>query len=185
MSLIQDALKRKSEEAETVHLPGGIPSAPAEPSPDGKSPQRLVIVLIVLLMAGLIAALAGLSLYLIKPKPQAVAPAAQAIAPAAPVVSEPAPVPETSPVKVSEPEIVKEAAAEPAVQPEPAPENKPVWPELKLTGIAQADNQSLAVLNGKMLPVGRKLGDITLIEVNNKYIVVEYGGERRTLYINE
>lgn len=183
MSLIQDALKRKSEEAHTVLPSTATPTAPAAELPqDEKGPRFLVIVLIILLSAGLIAALLGLSLYLIKPKPKAaVVPAVQVTAPAV----KPVPVQEKPSVKAAEPKKVVKAPVEPVVQPKPVPKVKPVWPELKLTGIAQTDSQHLAVLNGKMLPVGRKLGDVTLVEVNNKYVVVEYRGERRTLYINE
>lgn len=177
MSLIQDALKRKSEEEVTAPMP---PTAvTARPPTDGKSPQLLLIGLIILLVAGLLAALVGLSLYLIKPK-EAVAAKTVITASATP---EPTAVPEV-PVQNIETALVA-TVVEPAKE-EPAPEIKPpaAWPELALTGIARGD-KSLAILNGKMLSAGRKLGDVTIIEVNDRNIVVEYCGERRTLYIDE
>jgi hypothetical protein len=176
MSLIQDALKRKSEEK--INAPDNPPIAITEPQADGKSPQLLLIGLIILLVAGLLAALVGLSIYLIKPK--------EAVATKAVItVSEPEPdaVPEV-PVQNIETALVS-TVVEPAKE-EPAPEIKPpaAWPELTLTGIARGD-KSLAILNGKMLSAGRKLGDVTIIEVNDRNIVVEYSGERRILYIDE
>lgn len=180
MSLIQDALKRKSEEPVAVPLPAETSAIPVEPPPEKKNPQTLVIILIILLTAGLIVALIGLSLYLIKPKSKPVATRTIInVSAQKPVV----PPEEPAPATVVEPAVVK--APEPVPPPEPVRDVKPVWPELRLTGIAQAGEQSLAVLNGKMLTVGRKLGDVTLVEVNDGSIVVEYGGERRTLYINE
>jgi len=183
MSLIQDALKRKLEEAgenPTALPPQETAAAPA----NEKRPQPLLIVLILLLLAGLITLLIGLSLYLIKPKQQAAAPAVQSPAPVeqpspvAPVVVIPAPVVPKKPAAV-------EAVVEPVAEDTPAPEAKPEWPELKLAGIAKMENQSLAILNGKMISAGRTLGEILVVEVNEKDIVVDYRGERRVLYINE
>jgi hypothetical protein len=179
MSLIQDALKRKLEEAgenPTALPPQETAAAPA----NEKRPQPLLIILILLLLAGLITLLIGLSLYLIKPKQPATAPAVLSPAPvaAAPVVVIPAPAAPKEPAAV-------EAVVEPVVEAAPTPEAKPEWPELKLAGIAKMENQSLAILNGKMISAGRTLGEILVVEVNEKDIVVEYRGERRVLYINE
>jgi hypothetical protein len=172
MSLIQDALKRKAEE--TVNTPA--PAAPAAgPAPSGKNQQLLLIALVVLLLGGVLAALVGLSLYLIKPKASLVGKPVATVSTPEPAVTPEAPV-----------QPVEPAEAKPEITPEkPVPEAKPVWPELTLTGIAQSGGQSLAVLNGKMIPAGRNVGDVTLVEVNDGHVVVEYCGERRTLYINE
>lgn len=183
MSLIQDALKRKLEEA--GENPTSLPPQETAAAPSNeKRPQPLMIALILLLLAGLITLLIGLSLYLIKPKQQAPAPAVQSPAPvenpapAVPVVVIPAPVVPKEPAAV-------EAVAEPVVEAAPAPEAKSEWPELKLAGIAKMENQSLAILNGKMISAGRTLGEVLVVEVNGQDIVVDYRGERRILYINE
>ncbi|MFA7257507.1 MAG: hypothetical protein WC047_08045, partial [Kiritimatiellales bacterium] len=76
----------------------------------------------------------------------------------------------------------------PSTRIEPVVTEQPVqkpWPELTLTGIAQGDNQSLAIINGKMISAGRKLGEVTIVEVHDRSVIVEYGGECRVLYIGE
>jgi hypothetical protein len=178
MSLIQEALKRKAEETGKPY-PAEIPLGVSEAQAEKKSPKALPIVVTLLLLTALIAALTGLSLYLIKPKSRSVS---------APVKA-PVSVPENQPAA---PEIAATPAAEPAAA-EPVPMNedpsepevKPVWPELTLTGIALREDRSIAILNGKMLPVGRSFEGVTVIEVNDRNVIVEYGGERRVLYINE
>jgi hypothetical protein len=182
MSLIQDALKRKSEESAGVHLPLAVETTPEEPSPKRKNPQPLLILLIILLLTGLIAALIGLSLYLIKPK--IAVQLIQKAVPAVPVVSTPPPASEPPAGQTVAPEVVRKPV-EPVKKDEQAPEVKPSWPELMLAGIAQAENHSLAILNGKMISAGRSVSGVTVIEVHEKDIIVEYRGERRTLYINE
>ena len=217
MSLIQDALKRKSEEQPATRATmTPIPPPPAtptvaptvtptvksvvtatvspiaeitEPAADKKSIQPLFIILSFVM----IVVLTALGIYLIKPKSKPVPPVAQvpataAPAPVAPVVLQPAAVPEPPAVAVetAKVETVKvEAVIEPVKKEEPAPVIPVVWPELKLTGIAQSDSQSIAVINGKMLSVGRTLGTVTVKEVNENNAVVECQGERRILYIGE
>ncbi len=190
MSLIQDALKRKSEEPVEIRPP----EMPAEPPdlPIGENnPRPLFSILSIVLISVLLIILSGLGLYLIIPKhhaptqqpaPVAVTkPVAPAVAPE-PVVAPAAPAPVIAPP--AEP-----AKAEPVVEPvkkeEPPPVVQIVWPELKLTGIAQNGSQSIAILNGKMLIAGRKLGEVLVKEVHETYVIVEYLGERRVLYINE
>ena len=189
MSLIQDALKRKAEEA------AGGGSVTAEKSAE-KSHQPMMIVLTFLLLIGLITALVGLSFYLMsKPEPTAKTAVIQQPVPgvveptnAAPVVVAPKPV---APVVVAPTKPVVPVVVEPTpVAPveavvEPMLKFKKKWPELKLSGIAQTGGQKLALLNGKMIAVGRTIEDVTVIEVNKGHIVIEYGGERRILYINE
>ncbi len=196
MSLIQDALKRQSEEQPGIRL-SGMPVQPGEspePPVDGKSTRQIPIKLTVALFVGLIAVLTGLGIYLIKPKPRVSPPVVQKPAPAAPIAA-PAPViaavpePVAVPVPVPPVPVVETAKVETVAvtvtKEEPAPEIKPVWPELRLTGIAQSDNQSIAIINGKMLFAGRKLGEAIVKEVHETDVVIEYRGESRILYINE
>ncbi len=202
MSLIQDALKRQAEE--TLRLPGQPvqpiqqiqtpeppPPPPQQQQQQRKPPEKKktkafpIVPLIVFLMVFLVALLV-LSRYLIKPKLKTVPKVTQESTPAEPVA-----VPATpEPVKVKP----IEAAIEPVLLPvaeeevvaEPMPKIKKTWPELKLTGIAQGgDRQRVAILNGKTLSVGRRLGEVTIIQVRDTTVVVEYRGERRTLYIGE
>lgn len=193
MSLIQDALKRKTEESPAVRPPG-IPVEILEPPAESKGPKAPLLLLLILLLAAFLAApLVVYSIYQTKPKPRAllsvikkpapVAPVAVAPVVAAPVVAVPVAIPKP-PVQAAKTAVVATVVA-PVKKEEPAPEAKPAWPELKLTGVAQGKSQSLAILNGKMLPTGRTLGEVTIIEVNDSSIVVEYQGERRVLHLDE
>ncbi|MFA6172404.1 MAG: hypothetical protein WC701_01855 [Kiritimatiellales bacterium] len=195
MSLIQDALKRQAEEQPVVRPPV-MPVQPVEqpgPPADGKNIQPFPLKLTVTLITALAVVLTGLGIYLIKPKPRVPPPVIQKPVPVIPVAAAPAAVIPAIPVPVAVPaapvpavETVKvETVAEPVRKEAPAPEIKPVWPELRLTGIAQNNSQSIAVLNGKMLCAGRKLGEVLVKEVHDSDVVVEYSGECRTLYIDE
>jgi hypothetical protein len=198
MSLIQDALKRKSEEPGESRPPE-IPGEPSLDQPAEEIPPRpLFSILSIVLISVLLIILSGLGIYLIIPKHQASvqqpAPVA-AIEPAAviaPAPPEPVAVP-AAPAPVIAPPVesakVEPAKADPVAEPvkndEPALAAQIVWPELKLTGIAQSGNQSIAILNGKMLITGRKLGEVLVKEVHETDVIVEYLGECRVLYINE
>lgn len=180
MSLIQEALKRQAEEQPAVILPK-MPSEPIKPLEEKKRPRPLQIVTIAVLAAGLIAVLAGLGIYLIKPKPHTTvtktAPAEAA------VVYQP--VPPEKPVKTTEAVKAEVPSAEPAKKPEPPSATPIEWPRLVLTGIAQGDSQRIAIINGKMLAPGRMLGDVLVKEVHAADVAVEYRGERRILYIGD
>lgn len=186
MSLIQDALKRKQEE-----LPKEAPPPIQEPLPvperKTRAPQPIFIILIVLLIIALLVALGGLAFSLIystqKPlvaetqEPVTAVEAVPQEVPAEPAVTEP---PATA---FPEPQTTEDAPE--AATKSPAPDEGPQWPELKLDGIAQTGSRRLAILNGKMIPAGRNLGEISVLEVTALSVTVEYRGERRILYINE
>ena len=212
MSLIQDALKRQAEENAGSRLPGQPvqPIQPPEPPPpqqqrkppEEKKNKAFPLVPFILFLTVLLAALLGLSIYLIKPKLKTipkvthksvpVEPVAPALSVVKPVIPEPAKALETPPstplieTAIVEPVIEPPAAEEPVVTAEPVLKIKKSWPELKLTGIAQGgDRQRVALLNGKMLSAGRRLGEVAIIQVKDNSVLVEYRGERRTLYIGE
>lgn len=213
MSLIQDALRRQAEEAAGMRLPGmpykepqpqqpppqkppePPPQKPPEPPPPQKPPEikkikTFPIMPFILFLILFLTALLGLSLYLINPHEKAVKKVTQvstsADASAFSTTSEPVKVLE-APVQAIETiiEPLEPPVAEPPVAAESVMKIKKAWPELKLTGIAQGDRQRLAILNDKMLSAGRKIGDVTIIQVRDNNIIVEYRGERRTLYIGE
>jgi hypothetical protein len=184
MSLIQDALKRKQEEIPPEAAP---PLQEPLPVPENKTkaPQSILIMLIVVLIIALLIALGGLAFSLIRSAitsrpaeandPVAVETMPQEV-PAEPVVTEPPEVqpPETPPAETAE---VENEIPVLAVGPQ--------WPELKLDGIAQTGSRRLAILNGKMVPAGRNIEEISVLEVTDTSVTVEYRGERRILYINE
>ena len=182
MSLIQDALKRKSEESEPVSASGMTEEINKLTVKTPKAPQ---VMLAVLLVAVFLAAPIGFSLYLIKPKLHAASPIViKKAAPPAILVPKPVVAPEI-PVQIVQTTVVETVVAPVIIKEEPAPVIPLEWPLLKLSGIAQSGSQRLAILNGKMLSAGRKVGEVTVIEVSESQIVVEYGGERRILYIGE
>ena len=180
MSLIQEALKRKSEELPKFSTPKATDALPETPRlEETKNPKAPPVLILVLILAVCLAIPIGFGIHLIKPRAKAVPPAAKNPAPTAPaaVAVVPAPVAQ-APAKPAE----LLAVTEPVKKEEPA---KPVWPALTLTGIAQSDDQRLAILNGKMLSAGRKLGEVTILEVNEQGVVLEFHGERRVLRIDE
>lgn len=189
MSLIQDALKRKSEEqAETAALAPATANGTVSgrsPETEAKSPQPLLIVLISLLTAIVLAALSGLAFYLIRMPPPAAAVPASGGSPAAAAAPEESPsVPPTSSPVVETSEELRPPPPAPAHD-IPAQEIRNPWPELKLTGIASGGNQRIAIINGKMLTPGRTIEAVTVREVHEGRVVVEFQGERRTLHVNE
>jgi hypothetical protein len=203
MSLIQDALKRLAEETAGARLPGQPIEQPAPPvpPPEREKPKALppqekkktkpfpIVPLILFLMVFLVAML-GLSLYLIKPKlkPDSKVPQESVPAERDALLATPEPV-KAPVVPVLTVESIVESAAPPLVteqEADPVQKIKKTWPELKLTGIAQGgDRQRVAILNGKMLSAGRRLGEVAIIQVRDSTVIVEYRGERRTLYIGE
>lgn len=185
MSLIQDALKRKQEELPKEAAPPAQEPRPV-PEREPKAPQPILIMLIVLLIIALLVALGGLAFSLIYSTQKPLA--AETQEPVAAVEAVPQNVPAepvgTEPPAVQPPEAPPAETAEVANE-TPAPAVGPQWPELKLDGIAQAGSRRLAILNGKMVPTGRDLGEISVLEVTDSSVTVEYRGERRILYINE
>lgn len=226
MSLIQDALRRKAEEGSSAQpqqppvapykppvQPAEPPVKPAEPPEDKKETRPFFILTTVVLISLLIVFLAGLGIYLIKPRaPKTVAqtpapvtaPAAvpqpavtpQPIATPQPVVTpQPAatPQPAVAPQAVAMPQppepATKAAKTEPVAEPVKKDAAPPIpkeqWPALNLTGIGQSSSHKIAFINDKILSVGRSLGDVVIMEISETTVVVEYRGERRTLHINE
>lgn len=202
MSLIQDALKRQAEE--TLRLPGQPvqpiqqiqpPEPPPPPQqqqqprkpPENKKTKAFPIVPLIVFLMVFLVALLGLSLYLIKPKLKTVPKVTQESTPAEPVEVPATPEPvKVKPIEAIIEPIIALPVAEEEVVAEPVPKIKKTWPELKLTGIAQGgDRQRVAILNGKTLSAGRRLGEVAIIQVRDTTVVVEYRGERRTLYIGE
>ncbi len=192
MSLIQDALKRQLEENAEIQI-SEIPQKILAPAADEEKIRPFSVTLIAVLIAAVIAVLTGLGIYLLKSKPsgkvtpEPIAKSRISVTDSKPVAAKGTPVPEDkaaadiSANKAPEAKTVIIAAK----KTEPVPAISTEWPALTLTGIAQGDNQSIAILNGKMLTAGRTLGEVTVKEVHETDVVVEYRGESRVLYLNE
>jgi len=163
MSLIQDALKRKREEAVVSPAkeapPPAPPSAsPEPPAPENKpkqSPTKLPLILIAIVLLLLIAFGA---IKLLRTAP-------------------PAQVENTNPtviVKKSSP-VKKVIEKITGVQ----------WPKLKLTGFASGGGQQMVFINGKMLTEGREIDGARIIQIGKTEVLVDYQGERRILRVDD
>ncbi len=167
MSLIQDALKRKREEA-IISPPQEAPPAPAvtEPKPIKPTdklklaPDKPLIFLILLIIISLI------SIGIIKFHR----------APATPPKAAPKAIPK-------QPVETVEAPAPLAKVIEKITED--VWPELELTGFAAGGGQRMVFINGKMLAEGREIEDVRIIQIGKTEVLVEHQGERRILRVDD
>jgi hypothetical protein len=178
MSLIQEALKRKAEEkGETVFSPGGTTGIHSS-QPKAKGPNIPLIILTVLLAAGLFAGLIGLASYLMPPDDNKLVAEPPRIMPTESLPPEPAqPLP-----------AIESPPKEPAVSAAAGEPELPVqieWPELNLSGIASGENQRIAIINGKMLSSGRTVSGVTVLDVGESDVIVEYMGEQRILHVDE
>lgn len=191
MSLIQEALKRKSEESG----PTAPATKPLTKKPDtAQGPNTLLVTAIILLAVLVLALLTGGAVYLItlsnrpvledSPETTPTVPATDAAASAEPSGAanrRPAP-PDDARLETADP--IAQAAApqktESAVQPEPG---KPQWPELQLSGIAFRGDRSIAIINGSMLSVGDQIDGVVIRRVEPGRVILEWNGERRTLRV--
>lgn len=186
MSLIQDALKRKSEETGNRESPPPVsPELSISDQKKPKTPKVFFILLSVTLILVLLAGTAAIALHLIRssrpvPPPETVAQAPEpSPAEPEPLTTEPVQTPVEKP-RPQQPPAVEE-------KPEPVLEKtaKTKWPELNLTGTAASGNQSIAMLNGRMLSAGDQIDEVRIIRVDvaNERVVVEFNGKQRTLYV--
>lgn len=169
MSLIQEALRRKSEEAKAAPT-----VRPETPAAEKKNNKPLIGLLILLLIISVLAILSGVAVRLLKVP--VLEPVIETIP--APAVS-PNPMPTVTPV------IEQVSESEPVVNKPPVPPPEDVWPELRLTGVASSGNRTIAIINGKMLSAGNTLGAVTIVRVDNNQVIVEYHGKRRVLHVDE
>lgn len=190
MSLIQEALKRKSEEEREKSELSKSATAPTPPKPEPppvpeqqaqpvpaprRAPVLPIVIILILLIAG------GLYFYLNRPAP--FTPMETPAVPKAEIFSEPEPAAEPEPVIEEEPapSAVQEKPS-PAVQKAPEPETE--WPELTFSGSAAGGTQVLAIINGRMLSIGDKILDAEVLQIGKTEVLVEYQGEKRVLEVD-
>lgn len=181
MSLIQDALKRKTEEQHVVPpQPVSPPAPPVEPPvpapvqpgpasdlpPPHSSERKLFFILVTAFV--LILLVIGISIYF--------------------VVNAPRPVPVIEPIKENElPAAIIESITPVATPPVAVKETKQKdkWPELNFSGSASAGNQRLAIINGRMLSAGSRIDGVKVLEIGKAQVLVEYKGEKRVLRVGD
>ncbi len=59
------------------------------------------------------------------------------------------------------------------------------WPKLELTGFASGGGQRMVFINGKMLPAGREIAGVRIVQIGKTEVLVEYKGERRILRVDQ
>jgi hypothetical protein len=57
------------------------------------------------------------------------------------------------------------------------------WPALKLTAIAGKGTRGTARINGKLILVGESIDDVTLVELGEQSVVLEFQSQKQTLKI--
>lgn len=166
MSLIQEALKRKREEealrppeeaAPPQETTPEVPAAETIPEPSSKRPLFITLSFVIVLILLLLGALKLLR--------ADKTPVQVEIVETTPAIKAPIPSP---------PPVIEE-------EPEPGTQ----WPELTLTGFASGAGQRMVIINGKMLSQGRSIDGARVIQIGRNGVVVEYQGERKTLYTSE
>lgn len=176
MSLIQEALKRKTEDSpvQSAKGPAGSP-APGTPPPAVSMPRTVPVVLFLILLA--LVLLASIGVYLLMKQPASGSEPAQKTQAAA----QPAPVPQPAPPPVPAPKDVPDPAPKPAPAPEPEPAPKPAvtWPEISFSGTAAAGDKALAIINGRMLSKGDTIDNLTVLQIGTNKVLLEYQGEKR------
>jgi hypothetical protein len=184
MSLIQDALKRKTEEQNPLpkapppkhpgpSKPAKEPAPPAAPvtgvgiPPPNSSEKKLFIILSAAIVLILLVIGNSIYFYLNTAKTPALVEISEE--PAAP-----APIDRVKPVV---------PVAAPAPKPAPKPKNK--WPDLSFSGSAVGGNQILAIINGRMLSVGDSIKGAKVLQIGKNEVLVEFKGEKRVLGVDD
>lgn len=208
MSLINDALKR-AKQAQEQAPPPPVPSLhfrPVEPGPSHPAARGLAVMLLValasILLLGLVffrqlAQKGGPALQAaartpstsvqtrqpaVQPTPQPEAPAlkaAMAAAPPAPGANIPS-VAAPVPVSAAAPEgtgATPAAAATEVAAPKPAP--------LRLQAIVFRSNHSSAMISGRTLFVGDKLGELRVVAIEQNRVKLVSGGQTNVLELPE
>ena len=172
MSLINDALKR-AREAQRNHPPSGATPLPPVESParGGTSWILAVAAILFLAAAGLVI---GLSLFGHKAPPPAVAS-----------------VPKTPPSPPAKPELAPApppvgVVSVPATTNNALPPAAPVESQPKLQGIIFNASRPLAIVNGKTVNVGDRVGDLLVKQILKSSVIVQRpDGSPMTLTIGD
>lgn len=173
MSLIQDALKRKTEEQHTLPSqptpsappvsPSPVQTKPVSELPPPNSPERKLFIFLLVAFI-LILLVIGISVYFVlqtSHEESSTKPVVETVLPTA--------IAET--IKPIEP------------PPTAAKKSKSSWPELNFSGTASAGSQRLAIINGRMLSTGSSVLGVTVLEIGKTQVLVEYKGEKRVLQV--
>jgi len=184
MSLIQDALKRKTEEqhpqADAPPPMQPTPTKEMTPPPAQKpmmemtlpdsSSKKLFIILSIAIV--LILLTIGSSIYIFMSQPKTGEKWVEIN-----VTEEPA----------AQPVAVAKITPAPAPAPVPAPKKKSKikWPDLTFSGSAAGGHQILAIINGRMLAVGGRINGATVLKIGKNEVLIEFEGEKRILHVDD
>lgn len=187
MSLIQEALKRKTEDQGASQQPQP-PALPEEKKPERNLKPIITAGIFLVVMGAL-----GLFGYNLITKsfsddqpitPPETQPITKEIKmPASPLERQKA-------LQEKNAEAVKQAEDARTVEPEAkprlfkttAPARKPAnWPPIKLSGFATGSNEKLAIINNKIMREGQIVAGATIIKILPNKVVMEFEGEVRSL----
>jgi hypothetical protein len=207
MSLINDALKRAKQAQQQPAEPpaeSNLHFRPAEPTQHERQNLGLglvlpaacaVIALLVLFLAWQLAQRAGSKEVVVNaraPKPVETASVAQPTAPPAPPVAEPATEPAAPDTMATEPVADEPAPApEPAIAPvvavtEPPPPPPPPKPApLRLQAIVYHPSRPSAIISGKTLFVGERVGEFRVLRITPDSATVVGAGQTNVLSLPE
>ncbi|MBC8206943.1 MAG: hypothetical protein ISR84_04770 [Kiritimatiellales bacterium] len=209
MSLIQDALKRKTEEQNPLPAapppeqpaaskeaapPPTQPAAPKEPATSKKTPpppapepipetlqdNSSTRKLFIILSASIVLILLIIgSSIYLVINQSATDETLKEIEATEPPVVQAALTPAVAPAPAPKP------APEPAPKPAPKKVTKDKWPELTFSGSAVGGNEILAIINGRMLSVGSQLRGVKVLQIGKNEVLVEFEGEKRILRVDD
>jgi len=181
MSLIQDALKRKTEEQHP--LPDAQPPVPQKETPPPPAPKPMVemtqpdssskkLFVILSIAIVLILLAIGSSIYIFMDQPKTGEKLVEIR-----VIEEPA----------LQPEAATTITPAPVPAPAPAPKKKSKikWPDLTFSGSAAGGHQILAIINGRMLPVGGRIKGATVLKIGKNEVLIEFEGEKHILHVDD
>jgi len=214
MSLINDALNRaKQAQQNNPPPPPDLPFRPADPSPPQSSGRPILLIVVVLVVLGLAALLVVLA-WPKRGAERTVADAMQSEAPAVETITPSAEAPPTNPVPVVEPAFeTPPPEPAPAVVPPPAtvepatPTNTPVVaatndsptnvtvaaadttppkPALpKLQGIFYRPERPSAVVSGKNVFIGSRVGEFHVLAITKESVTVGSATQTNVLSLGE
>jgi hypothetical protein len=177
MSLINDALKR-ARESQRNNPPSGAPPLPPVESPARGGTGWILAMAAVLFLAA-VGFFLGPALFGHKVPPTVTAKTPGMIAPP-PAESAPSPAPASLAVTVTD------ASPAPAVNTNPPPTAVPVEQLPKLQGIIFNAARPVAIVNGKAVNVGDRVGDFQVKQIlRNSVIFQRPDGSQKTLGIGE
>lgn len=185
MSLIQEALKRKTEE-QGDNRP---PEPPALPKQKKSSPAIKTIVSVILFVTVMVAlAIFGYSLIKSSTTGNSLSGTTKDLL-KLPKISAPLNLVERQKLLKNKTEDSSPETTEPSsprlFKKQTAPTKNVHWPEINLSGFGTAPDGRLAIINGKVMREGQSINGATIVKILPHKVIMEYQGDTRSLSSGE